>query len=158
MTTTAGDIRPVLLAAFGAQGDQFDTHIPTGMAAKLYDFSVFRSQVGNSRYGVNLNRGIVTADGVRAWTTDNEVLDDGSVIAALFHRNDLATSGQANQDSPQTAFLWDLDYRIVLPVRVTGFAQVSQSMGFRLRYKLVKATPKEVATILFWQGQGVTTL
>jgi len=131
-------------------------NVPAGFAAKLYDFAVYSQMAGNSRYGYNLVRTAVPAvEGLRTWTNDNEVLDDGSVIAAFQARDNLTTTGRNIQFFPQTEHLWPLDYQVVSQMHISGFNQVAQFVGFRLRYQLVPASKLKVAAILFWQNEGV---
>jgi len=155
MTTISGDIAPDLVTNLGPQGDEFKINVPQGFAARLWDFSLYMAMADNQRLGVNLMRTPVPRDGVRAWTNDNEMLDDGGVIAVLGSTTrGTSATGMSSMTFPQTEHLWDLDYRLVLNPRITGFAQVSRELGFRLRYKLVRATTNQVAAILFWQNAG----
>lgn len=148
----SGDVRPDLLTNFGPRGDFFRLLVPEGMAARLYDFSVYHRMPLAGRYGYNLVRVPVSAAGVRAWINDAQVNTDGGTLAAL---QGSVLSGAGPVAMPDTAFLWDLDYRLVSDPRVTGFAQVGAEVSFRLRYRLVRASKTEVAAILFWQNEGV---
>lgn len=154
LSTLAGDIAPDLVTNFGPGGNIVPINVPEGFAARLYDFAVYELFPPDGRYGVNLVRTPVPRDGVRAWSGDQEVLDDGGVLAAL-GGTFVSGTGDQNQRYPHTEHLWPLDYRLVMAPRITGFTQVSRSMGFRVRYQLVRASRKEVAAILFWQNQGV---
>ncbi len=156
VTALSGDVAPDLRTAFGPQGDEFRLNVPEGFAARLWSFSVYPTQLGtNSRLGIALMRSPVPADGVRAWTNDNEVLDDGNQLASYLHSHLIVTTGATIVQGPVEFLLWDLDYRLVLNPRVAGFAQTAQQCGFRLRYKLIKVSRADVAAILFWQNQGV---
>lgn len=156
MTQISGDVAPDLRTNLGPQGDQFRLYVPEGWAARLYDFSVYHQWLVDSRYGINLMKGPAPfEEGVAAWGGDTNVLRDSGSLAALLFKNDFVTSGSANAFYPHTEHLWDLDFRLVLNPRVTGFVQVASSVGFRLRYRLVKASRSDVANILFWQNEGV---
>lgn len=155
MTALSGDVRTDLLAAFGPQGDQFRMNLPEGHVARLWDFGIYCFFTENGRYGINLAKAPVPRDGVVAYTSDVEVLEFGGMLTAQYQRNELSASGQAIAQYPHTEHLWDLDYRLVSNPRVTGFSQTSQVMGFRLRYRIQRASIQEIASILMWQNQGV---
>lgn len=147
----SGNAAPDLITNNGPQGDLHKLNVPEGFAARLWDWQVFSRLVASGRYAFNLIRTLTPRDGVTAWTNDSEVNRGGDAIAALAGQLVGATGLQV---SPHRVMLWDEDIRLVINPRVTGFVQVSQNVGFRLRYKLVRATKMEIAAILFWQNAG----
>ncbi len=147
-----GDIRADIITALGEDGDRFKLNVPEGHVARLWDFSVYARVVASTRYGVNLYKGLLPRDGVRAWTNDSEVLRDGGVLAALSYVN--ITGGSGNF-FPHSEHLWDLDYRLAIGPRVGGFMQTATVAGFRLRYRIIRASDREIAAILFWQNAGI---
>lgn len=157
MTAINGNVATDLIANLGPNGDQFTLNLPKGFVARLWDFAVYRQVSLDQRYGINLVRSpsIQGPTQARIWTNDDEVLTDGSVIAALSAHN-INGTGDMVATFPHTSFLWDMDYRVVLNPRVTGFVQVIGQMGFRLRYKLMRATTAQIASIMSWQNEGVT--
>lgn len=152
VSTLSGDARTDLLANLGPRGDFFKLQVPEGHAARLYDFSVFCRMPLAGRYGYNLVRVPVPEAGVTDWVNDTQGNRDGGTLAAL---QQSVLSGAGPVPAVNTEFLWDLDYRLVSDPRITGFAQVSAEVSFRLRYRLVTASRTEVASILFWQNEGV---
>jgi len=151
----SGDARADLIAFFGPQGDRFQINVPEGFLARIYDFSVYAQAANDMRYGFNLMRTPVGPSGVRAWNSDADVMNDGGQIAALSYVNQFVGSGAQDYKAPHSELLWPLDYRLALPPRVAGFAQVTAVYSFRMRYILVRATASQIAAVLFWQNQGV---
>jgi len=153
--TIAGDVAPDLITALGPQGDQFKLNVPEGHVARLWDFAVFCQLNNTNRYAFNLVKSPTPRDGDVAWTNDNEVNRGGDAIAALSLVDLFTTSGSITQMWPHTEHLWDLDYRLVLNPHVVGFFQGTAGCSFRLRYKLMRASRDEVASVLFFQRSGV---
>jgi len=148
--------RRVLTATSGVVAPQeVNLNVPEGFSAKLYDFAVYASFLNDSRYGINLYRSPVPADGGRVWNGSIQVLADGGVLAALFMKDNFVTSGNMAAFWPHTEHLWPLDYRVSAPMRIAGFTLGNQDIGFRLRYQLIRQSVAEIAAILSWQGMGV---
>lgn len=145
--------REPMAALSGNISIEIDLKVPLGFSGRLWDFRVYNQGGNNIRYGIALYRTPVTP--ARAWTTDAEILNDGQILARLMFRDNFNTNGRSVQFFPHTAPLWELDYRVVTPLRIGGFAQASQNIGFSLRYRLEKLPKAQLAAILAWQNQAL---
>jgi len=155
LTAVTNVIQDDLITAFGPQGAQHRLNVPQGWAARLWDWSVFCDWGTDDRWGVSLQRQPLPRDGQEDWDADIDVLNDGGQLASFMFHCDFTTTGETSFAFPLTEPLWEMDYRLVINPRIVGFATGQVNLGFRLRYKLVRASREQVAAILFWQNAGM---